>query len=128
MVESRTPEREVGVRNLPPLWCVSTGNTQKAMATSRHDSKIVDWDVKPPHKQIILYLKHELMVLLRTKNITFVHQNIVMLLQYIQCTGSFKLCLDYICHGRRTIYLSTFFLTVFRHCRHDCGLRLMCLH
>ena len=36
--------------------------------------------------------------------------------------------LDYICHGRRTIYLSTFFFTVFRHRRHDCGLRHMCLH
>ena len=39
MVERRTPERAVGVRNLPPPWCVleeeiflpeSTGNTQEA--------------------------------------------------------------------------------------------------
>ena len=38
------------------------------------------------------------------------------------------LCLDYICPGRRTIYLSTIFRMVFRHRRHDCGLRHMCLH
>ena len=46
MVESRTPERGVRVRNLPPPCCVlgqvtllseSTGNTQKAVAPSRHD-------------------------------------------------------------------------------------------
>ena len=58
MVERRTPEREV--RNRPPPCCVleqdtllpkSTGNTQEAVAPSRHDRKIVDWDVKPQHKQ-----------------------------------------------------------------------------
>ena len=58
--ERRTPERGVGVRNLPPPCCVleqdtllteSTGNTQEAVAPSRHDWKIVDWDVKPQHKQ-----------------------------------------------------------------------------
>ena len=31
------------------------------------------------------------------------------------------LCLDYICHGRRMIYLSTIFLTGFRHRWHDYG-------
>ena len=59
LVERRTPGREVGVRNLPPPCCVleqdtllpeSTGNTQEAVAPS-HDWKIVDWDVKPQHKQ-----------------------------------------------------------------------------
>ena len=30
--------------------------TQEAMAPSRHDWKIVDWDVKPQHNQIILEL------------------------------------------------------------------------
>ena len=48
-----------GVRNLPPSCCIleqdtllseSTGNTRKAVAPSRHDSKIVDWDVKHQHK------------------------------------------------------------------------------
>ena len=29
----------------------STGNTQKVVALSRHDWKIVDLDVKPQHKQ-----------------------------------------------------------------------------
>ena len=29
----------------------STGNTQEAVAPSRHDSKNVDWDVKPQPKQ-----------------------------------------------------------------------------
>ena len=46
VVERRTPEREVGVRNLPPPCCVheqdtflseSTGNTQEAVVPSRHD-------------------------------------------------------------------------------------------
>ena len=36
---------------LPPrkYWLI----TQEAVAPSRHDWKIVDWDVKPHHKQII---------------------------------------------------------------------------
>ena len=47
MVESLTPEGEVGVRYLPPPCCVleqrqiyspkSTGNTREAVAPSRHD-------------------------------------------------------------------------------------------
>ena len=60
-VERRTPESEVGVRNLPPPCCVieqdtllpeSTGNTQEAVAPSGNDWKIVDWDVKPQHKYL----------------------------------------------------------------------------
>ena len=56
MVEHRTPEREVGGSR--PTYAVvvleqdrllpgSTGNTQEAVAPSRHDLKVVDWDVKP---------------------------------------------------------------------------------
>ena len=49
-----------GIQNLPPPCFVieqdtllpeSTGNTQEASAPSRHDCKIVYWDVKPQHKQ-----------------------------------------------------------------------------
>ena len=61
MVECRTPEREVGgskptaavlcpwARHFTSrkYWLI----TQEAMAPSRHDWKIVDWDVKPQHKQ-----------------------------------------------------------------------------
>ena len=61
MVECRTPEREVGgwkptaavlcpwARHFTPrkYWLI----TQEAVAPSRHDWKIVDWDVKPQHKQ-----------------------------------------------------------------------------
>ena len=61
MVECRTPEREVGgskptaavlcpwARHFTPrkYWLI----TQEAMAPSRYDWKIVDWDVKPQHKQ-----------------------------------------------------------------------------
>ena len=56
VVERRTPEREVGARNLPPLCCVleqdtllpkSTGNTQEVVAPSVHDRTFVDWDVMP---------------------------------------------------------------------------------
>ena len=59
--ECRTPEREVGgskptaavlcpwARHFTPrkYWLI----TQEAVAPSRHDWKIVDWDVKPQHKQ-----------------------------------------------------------------------------
>ena len=61
VVECRTPEREVGgsiptvavlcpwARHFTPrkYWLT----TQEAVAPSRHDWKIVDWDVKPQHKQ-----------------------------------------------------------------------------
>ena len=64
MVECRTPKREVGgskptaavlcpwARHFTPrkYWLI----TQEAVAPSRHDWKIVDWDVKPEHKQTIL--------------------------------------------------------------------------
>ena len=60
MVERQTPEQRSRVQNLPPPCCVleqdtllpeSTGNTQEAVALSRLDLTIVDWDVKPQHKQ-----------------------------------------------------------------------------
>ena len=62
MVEHQTPEREVGGSILTQVAiCIleqdtftsqkSTGNTQEAVAPSRHDSKIVNWDVKPQPKQ-----------------------------------------------------------------------------
>ena len=61
VVECRTLEREVGgskptaavlcpwARHFTPrkYWLI----TQEAVAPSRHDWKIVDWDVKPQHKQ-----------------------------------------------------------------------------
>ena len=61
VVACRTPEREVGgskptaavlcpwARHFTPrkYWLI----TQEAVAPSRHDWKIVDWDVKPQHKQ-----------------------------------------------------------------------------
>ena len=66
MVECRTPEREVGgsiptaavlcpwARHFTPrkYWLI----TQEAVAPSRHDWKIVDWDVKPQHKQTNKFL------------------------------------------------------------------------
>ena len=51
MVERRTPEQEVGVRNPPPPYCVlkqdtllpeSTGYTQEAEAPSQHDEKLLN--------------------------------------------------------------------------------------
>ena len=62
VVECRTPEREVGgskptaavlcpwTRHFTPrkYWLI----TQETVAPSRHDRKIVDWDVKPQHKHI----------------------------------------------------------------------------
>ena len=59
LVERRTPEGRGWIPNAAVLcpwarhftprkyWLI----TQEAVATSRHDWKIVDWDVKPQHKQ-----------------------------------------------------------------------------
>ena len=66
VVECRTPEREVRgskptaavlcpwARHFTPrkYWLI----TQEAMAPSRHDWKIVDWDVKPQHNQPTKYM------------------------------------------------------------------------
>ena len=62
MVECRTPEREVrGSRPTAAVLCPWARHftprkywliTQEAMAPSRHDWKIVDWDVKPQHNQL----------------------------------------------------------------------------
>ena len=59
--ECRTPEREVrGSRPTSAVLCPWARHfnprkywliTQEAMAPSRHDWKIVDWDVKPQHNQ-----------------------------------------------------------------------------
>ena len=61
VVECRTPEREVrGSRPTAAMLCPWARHftprkywliTQEAMAPSRHDWKIVDWDVKPQHNQ-----------------------------------------------------------------------------
>ena len=63
VVECRTPEREVrGSRPTAAVLCPWARHftpreywliTQEAMAPSRHDWKIVDWDVKPQHNQWI---------------------------------------------------------------------------
>ena len=54
VVQRRTPDREVGVgSSLGSPCCIleqDTFTSQKvveAVALSRHDGKIVDWDVKP---------------------------------------------------------------------------------
>ena len=61
VVECRTPEREVrGSKPTAAVLCPWERHftprkywliTQEAMAPSRHDWKIVDWDVKPQHNQ-----------------------------------------------------------------------------
>ena len=61
VVECRTPEREVrGSRPTAAVLCPWARHftprkywliTQEAMAPSRHDWKIVDWDFKPQHNQ-----------------------------------------------------------------------------
>ena len=63
VVECRTPEREVrGSRPTSAVLCPWARHftprkywliTQEAMTPSRHDWKIVDWDVKPQHNQIL---------------------------------------------------------------------------
>ena len=61
VVECRTPEREVrGSRPTAAVLCPWARHftprkywliTQEAMAPSRYDWKIVDWDVKPQYNQ-----------------------------------------------------------------------------
>ena len=61
VVECRTPEREIrGLKPTAAVLCPWARHftprkywliTQEAMAPSRHDWKIVDWDVKPQHNQ-----------------------------------------------------------------------------
>ena len=68
VVECRTPEREVrGSRPTAAVLCPWARHftprkywliTQEAMAPSRHDWKIVDWDVKPQHNQHLKILWH----------------------------------------------------------------------
>ena len=65
VVECRTSEREVrGSRPTAAVLCPWARHftprkywliTQEAMAPSRHDWKIVDWDVKPQHNQPTLF-------------------------------------------------------------------------
>ena len=67
VVECRTPEREVrGSRPTAAVLCPWARHftprkywliTQEAMAPSRHDWKIVDWDVKPQHNQLFAFYK-----------------------------------------------------------------------
>ena len=74
VVECRTPEREVrGSRPTAAVLCPWARHftprkywliTQEAMAPSRHDWKIVDWDVKPQHNQPTnLKSMHDIMIL-----------------------------------------------------------------
>ena len=70
VVECRTSEREVlGSRPTAAVLCPWARHftprkywllTQEAMAPSRHDWKIVDWDVKPQHNQQPTPTTHEL--------------------------------------------------------------------
>ena len=69
VVECRTPEREVrGSRPTAAVLCPWARHftprkywliTQEGMAPSRHDWKIVDWDVKPQHNQPTYKLTNE---------------------------------------------------------------------
>ena len=69
VVECRTPELEVGGSKLTAaVWCPWARHftprkywliTQEAVAPSRYDWKIVDWDVKPQHKQNFLPKVHQ---------------------------------------------------------------------
>ena len=80
-VECRTPEREVrGSRPTAAVLCPWARHftprkywliTQEAMAPSRHDWKIVDWDVKPQHNQPMLLLPN----ILSFTNVTVIWPN-----------------------------------------------------
>ena len=70
VVECQTPKREVGgskatsavlcpwARHFTPrkYWLI----TQEAVAPSRHDWKIVDWDVKLQHKQTKIEISYHI--------------------------------------------------------------------
>ena len=67
VVVCRTPERDVvGSKPTATMLCPWARHftprkywliTQEAVAPSRHDWKIVDWDVKPQHNQPTLFCK-----------------------------------------------------------------------
>ena len=71
VVECRTPEREVrGSRPTAAVLCPWARHftprkywliTQEAMAPSRYDWKIVDWDVKPQHNQQCISREREIL-------------------------------------------------------------------
>ena len=73
VVECRTPEREVrGSRPTTAVLCPWARHftprkywliTQEAMAPSRYDWKIVDWDVKPQHNQPTIFLWQRVVIL-----------------------------------------------------------------
>ena len=105
-VECRTPEREVGgskptatmlcpwARHFTPrkYWLI----TQEAVAPSRHDWKIVDWDVKPQHKQNKTFLVNTLRMNRRiSKNILHMHWHIYMIYIY-SITFCFSLFFNWI--------------------------------
>ena len=79
VVECRTPEREVrGSRPTAAVLCPWARHftprkywliTQEAMAPSRYDWKIVDWDVKPQHNQPIVTKRD------KTKKMTYHNEN-----------------------------------------------------
>ena len=84
VVECRTPEREVrGSRPTSAVLCPWARHftprkywliTQEAMAPSRHDWKIVDWDVKPQHNLLVSevkpLVKYQLATIGRTEEAT----------------------------------------------------------
>ena len=90
VVECRTPEREVrGSRPTTAVLCPWARHftprkywliTQEAMAPSRYDWKIVDWDVKPQHNQPTNY-NHPVFVKSIVKNVNSLSEN-----QYNSCT------------------------------------------
>ena len=94
VVECRTPEREVrGSRPTVAVLCPWARHftprkywliTQEAMAPSRHDWKIVDWDVKPQHNQpIILQLIQFTQLILQLIQLTQIILQLIQLNQLI---------------------------------------------
>ena len=101
--ECRTPEREVrGSRPTAAVLCPWARHftprkywliTQEAMAPSRYDWKIVDWDVKPQHNQptICLNCTYDL------KHIYLIQQALSKSLGWAMVLGSFR------CRGIRLL-------------------------
>ena len=103
VVECRTPEREVrGSRPTSAVLCPWARHftprkywliTQEAMAPSRHDWKIVDWDVKPQHNQPKTVFLHDITIILFTLMIIFTELVLysfswrAMVLGSLQCRG-----------------------------------------
>ena len=113
VVECRTPEREVrGSRPTVAVLCPWARHftprkywliTQEAMAPSRHDWKIVDWDVKPQHNQPTNSTEPSMLIQINAQN-TYLIYSVCRLLLNVLNTLFIKKAVVNLATGALVIY------------------------